>query len=174
MQMQTDDAAPVGFTSQPPITQAPKILVHVMQSIDDSQMSSIDYKARAPRATRPRRPAKVEVRAAPPSDSVTSCASSESESPVAEGEPRVVEEVMLAVLLLEWPVAEETAAVPVVEETMLLESVLVMLMEESDSVSLAVLELSVMEEAADDATEEEEELALGAALFVLSITKGGV
>lgn len=112
----------------------------------------------------------MEVRAAPPSDSVTSCESSESESesesPVAEGDPRV-EDVMLAVLLLAWPVAEETAAVPVVEEVMLMESVLVMLMEDSDSVSLAVMELSVMEEAAD---EDMEELALGAALLSLSMT----
>jgi len=74
---------------------------------------------------------------------------------------------MLAVLLLAWPVAEETAAVPVVEEVMLMESVLVMLMEDSDSVSLAVMELSVMEEAAD---EDMEELALGAALLSLSMT----
>ena len=111
----------------------------------------------------------MEVRAAPPSDSVTSCESSESESesesPVAEGDPRV-EDVMLAVLLLAWPVAEEIAAVPV-EEVMLMESVLVMLMEDSDSVSLAVMELSVMEEAAD---EDMEELALGAALLSLSMT----
>jgi len=141
-----------------------------MQLINE-QPSLVDYNARAPRATRPRRPAKVEVRAAPPSDSVTSCASeSESESPVGEAvDPRVEDEVvMLAVLLPEWLVAEEAMAA--VEEVMLMESVLVMLM---DSVSLAVLELSVVLEAAEEDSMEDE-LALGAALLSLSMTKGGV
>jgi hypothetical protein len=76
------------------------------------------------------------------------------------------EVVMLAVLLPEeWWVADEaTAAVPEVAEDIMLE---VMLME---SVSLAVMELSVEVEAAEDA----DELGLGAALLSLSITKGGV
>ena len=127
-------------------------------------MQSTIYNASAPSATRPSRPANVEVRAAPPSDSWTSCA-----SPVgAEEEPRVEEEVvMLAVLLPEawWEAEDATAAVPEVMEDIMLESVMVMLME---SVELGIMELSVMEEAVDDAIEDE--LGLGAALFVDSMT----
>ena len=74
---------------------------------------------------------------------------------------------MLAVLLPEWWVAEEAmAAVPEVMEDIMLE---VMLME---SVSLEAM-LEVMEEAADEDAMDDE-LGLGAALLVLSITKGGV
>lgn len=86
-------------------------------------------------------------------------------------EPRVEDEVvMLAVLLPDmWDEAEEAMA-PAVEEVIMLESVMLMLMLLMESV---VLELSL---AVEDAMEEDamEELALGAALLVLSITKGGV
>ena len=124
------------------------------------------YNASAPSATRPNRPANVEVLAAPPSDSWTSCA-----SPVgAEVEPRVEEEVvMLAVLLPEawWDADEAMAAVPEVMEDIMLESVMVMLME---SVELAVMELSVMVvDAMEDAMEDE----LGV-LLSDSMTNGGV
>jgi hypothetical protein len=50
-------------------------------------------------------------------------------------------------------------------EDIMLESVMVVLME---SVELGIMELSVMEEAVDDAMEDE--LGLGAALFVDSMT----
>jgi hypothetical protein len=124
------------------------------------------YNANAPSATRPSSPANVEVLAAPPSDSWTSCA-----SPVgAEVEPRVEEEVvMLAVLLPEawWEADEAMAAVPEVMEDTMLESVMLMLME---SVELAVMELSDMvEDAMEDATGEE----LGV-LLSDSMTNGGV
>jgi hypothetical protein len=77
------------------------------------------------------------------------------------------EVVMLAVLLPEawWEADEAMAAVPEVMEDIMLESVMVMLME---SVELAVMELSVMEEAVEDAIEDE--LGLGAALLSLSMT----
>lgn len=119
------------------------------------------YNANAPSATRPSNPAKVEVLAAPPSDSCTSCA-----SPVgAEVEPRVEEEVvMLAVLLPEWWVADEAA----VAEVIMLESVMLMLMLMDESVSLLdIMELAV--EAMDEAMDDE----LGV-LLSDSMTKGGV
>ena len=153
----------------------PKDFRHLMQFLSnahiDAEMSvkltsRHIYNASAPSATRPSKPAKVEVRAAPPSDSWTSCA-----SPVgAAVEPRVEEEVvMLAVLLPEaWWEAEETmAAVPEVAEDIMLESVMVMLMEDSE-VSLDIMELAV-EEAMDDAAEEELGVLLSEAM-----TKGGV
>ena len=98
----------------------PKDFRHLMQFLSnahiDAEMSvkltsRHIYNASAPSATRPSKPAKVEVRAAPPSDSWTSCA-----SPVgAAVEPRVEEEVvMLAVLLPEaWWEAEEAMAAAV-------------------------------------------------------------
>lgn len=142
-------------------------LFNINRSINQST-----YKASAPTATSPSNPAKVvaeETRPAPPSDSSTFCT---SEPPEAEAvEPRVEDEVvMLAVLLPDmWDEAEEAMA-PAVEEVIMLESVMVMLMLLMESV---VLELSL---AVEDAMEEDamEELALGAALLVLSITKGGV
>lgn len=116
------------------------------------------------------RPTKAEVRAAPPVEASTAPVASASalELPVAEEPVReVVEVVREAVLLLWWVAAEEAAEeVPVVEASVALaveDSV-------SVSVSLAEAELSVAEAEA----EEEESLALGAALLVLSITKGGV
>jgi hypothetical protein len=118
------------------------------------------------------RPTKAEVRAAPPVEASTApvASASELELPVAEEPVReVVEVVREAVLLLWWVAEEAAAAVPVVELESVAEAV-----EDSVSVSLAVslaeLELSVAEAEA----EEEESLALGAALLVLSITKGGV
>jgi hypothetical protein len=75
---------------------------------------------------------------------------------------------MLAVLLPEawWEAEDAMAAVPEVMEDIMLESVMVMLLMES--VELGIMELSVMEEAVDDAMEDE--LGLGAALFVDSMT----
>lgn len=153
----------------------PKDFRHLMQFLSnahiDAEMSvkltsRHIYNASAPSATRPSKPAKVEVRAAPPSDSWTSCA-----SPVgAAVEPRVEEEVvMLAVLLPEawWEAEEAMAAVPEVAEDIMLESVMVMLMEDSE-VSLDIMELAV-EEAMDDAAEEELGVLLSEAM-----TKGGV
>lgn len=144
-------------------------LFNINRSINQST-----YKASAPTATSPSNPAKVvaeETRPAPPSDSSTFCT---SEPPEAEAvEPRVEDEVvMLAVLLPDmWDEAEEAMA-PAVEEVIMLESVMVMLMLMLLMESV-VLELSL---AVEDAMEEDamEELALGAALLVLSITKGGV
>lgn len=114
------------------------------------------------------RPTKAEVRAAPPVEAWTApvASASELELPVAEEPVReVVEVVREAVLLLWWVAAEEAAEeVPVVEASVALaveDSV-------SVSVSLAEAELSVAE------AEAEEEESLGAALLVLSITKGGV
>ena len=114
------------------------------------------------------RPTKAEVRAAPPVEASTAPVASASalELPVAEEPVReVVEVVREAVLLLWWVAAEEAAEeVPVVEVSVALaveDSV-------SVSVSLAEAELSVAE------AEAEEEESLGAALLVLSITKGGV
>ena len=88
------------------------------------------------------------------------------ELPVAEEPVREVVEVVREAVLLLWWVAEAEAAeeVPVVEASVELaveDSV-------SVSVSLALAELSVAE------AEAEEEESLGAALLVLSITKGGV
>jgi hypothetical protein len=153
----------------------PKDFRHLMQFLSnahiDAEMSvkltcRHIYNASAPSATRPSKPAKVAVRAAPPSDSWTSCA-----SPVgAAVEPRVEEEVvMLAVLLPEawWEAEEAMAAVPEVAEDIMLESVMVMLMEESE-VSLDIMELAV-EDAMDDAAEEELGVLLSEAM-----TKGGV
>lgn len=113
------------------------------------------------------RPTKAEVRAAPPVEASTAPVASASalELPVAEEPVREdVEVVMEAVLLLWWVAEERAAEVPVV-----VASVAVAVEDSvSDSVSLALAELSVAE------ADEEESLALGAALLVLSITKGGV
>ena len=110
------------------------------------------------------------VRAAPPVEAATEPVASASELEVPEAEEPVLVEVVMEEVLLLWWVAEEAAAeVPVVELESVAEavedSVLVSL-----AVSLAELELSLAEAEA----EEEESLALGAALLVLSITKGGV
>lgn len=89
---------------------------------------------------------------------------------VAEVEERV-EEVM--VLLLEF-VGVDEAALSVVEEW---KRPVTVLAEESVSVSLAVLELSVslaVDEAVEDVESSLELALLGAALLSLSITKGGV
>jgi hypothetical protein len=106
---------------------------------------------------------KAEVRGAPPSEAVT-CVASESEELVDDDEERVEVDVVRPEVPLLWCVADDAAATTaaVVE----LESLLVA----EDSVSVAV---SVLTEADADA-EEDESLALGAALLVLSITKGGV
>jgi hypothetical protein len=123
------------------------------------------YKAKAPSATRPMRPMKAEVRAAPPSEAVT-CVASASEEPVDDDDERVEVDVVRPEVPLLWCVADDAAATTaaVVE----LESVLVA--EDSVAMELAALELLV----ADADAEEDESLALGAALLVLSITKGGV
>lgn len=89
---------------------------------------------------------------------------------VAEVEERV-EEVM--VLLLEF-VGVEEAALSVVEEW---KRPVTVLAEDSVSVSLAVLELSVslaVDEAVEDVESSLELALLGAVLLSLSITKGGV
>lgn len=89
---------------------------------------------------------------------------------VAEVEERV-EEVM--VLLLEF-VGLDEAALSVVEEW---KRPVTVLAEDSVSVSLAVLELSVslaVDEAVEDVESSLELALLGAALLSLSITKGGV
>lgn len=89
---------------------------------------------------------------------------------VAEVEERV-EEVM--VLLLEF-VGVDEAALSVVEEW---KRPVTVLAEDSVSVSLAVLELSVslaVDEAVEDVESSLELALLGAALLSLSITKGGV
>ena len=129
-----------------------------------SMLGNHIYKARAPRATRPRRPAKVVVvRAAEPSEGVTVVASESSVLVAVAEEPERVEVVMV-----ELPLWVEDADAPVMVEDMELESVLVMVEDsESVSVELAELEVALLEAEAD-------EEALGAALLVLSITKGGV
>lgn len=89
---------------------------------------------------------------------------------VAEVEERV-EEVM--VLLLEF-VGVDEAALSVVEEW---KRPVTVLAEDSVSVSLAVLELSVslaVDEAVEEVASSLELALLGAALLSLSITKGGV
>lgn len=94
----------------------------------------------------------------------------ESDVLVAEVEERV-EEVM--VLLLEF-VGLDEAALSVVEEW---KRPVTVLAEDSVSVSLAVLELSVslaVDEAVEDVESSLELALLGAALLSLSITKGGV
>ena len=93
---------------------------------------------------------------------------SELELPVAEEPVREVVEVVREAVLLLWWVAEAEAA----EEVPVVEASVELAVEDSVSVSveLALAELSVAEAEA----EEEESLALGAALLVLSITKGGV
>ena len=77
--------------------------------------------------------------------------------------------VMLAVLLPEawWEAEEAMAAVPEVAEDIVLESVMVMLMEDSE-VELDIIELAV-DDAMDDAMEEELGVLLSEAM-----TKGGV
>jgi hypothetical protein len=136
-------------------------------------MGKGDYKAKAPRATRPIRPMKADVRAAPPSEATTDVASA-SEELVDDGDERVEVDVVRPEVPLLWCVADDTAATTaaVVE----LESVLVV--EDSASVALSVaIELAALELLVADAdadAEEDESLALGAALLVLSITKGGV
>jgi hypothetical protein len=114
---------------------------------------------------------KAEVRAAPPSEAVT-CVASESEELVDDDEERVEVDVVRPEVPLLWCVADDAAATTaaVVE----LESLLVA--EDSVSVAVSVLtELAVLELSVADAdAEEDESLALGAALLVLSITKGGV
>jgi hypothetical protein len=120
-------------------------------------MEEGDYKAKAPSATRPMRPMKADVRAAPPSEGVT-CVASESEELVDDDEERVEVDVVRLEVPLPWcETADDAdaAAAAVVE----LESLLVA----EDSVSVA-----------DADADEDESLALGAALLVLSITKGGV
>jgi hypothetical protein len=108
---------------------------------------------------------KAEVRAAPPVEASTAPVASASELLVAEAPERdEVDVVMEEVPLLWWAADEAAAATPVVE----LEPVLVA--EDSVSVTPAKLELSVAEAEAED----EESVTLGAALLVLSITKGGV
>ena len=103
------------------------------------------------------------VRAAEPSEGVTVVASA-SLLLVAEAEEPERVEVVMVELPLWWV---EAADAPVVVADM--ESVLVMV-EDSVSVSeeLAALEVALPEAEAD------EEALLGAALLVLSITKGGV
>ena len=81
---------------------------------------------------------------------------SELELPVAEEPVREVVEVVREAVLLLWWVAAEASVALAVEDSV------------SVSVSLAEAELSVAE------AEAEDEESLGAALLVLSITKGGV
>ena len=125
------------------------------------------YKANAPSATRPMRPTKAEVRAAPPVEASTAPVASASELRVEEAPERVEVEVVMEEVPLLWWVADEAAAAAAVVE---LEPVLVA--EESVSVSVALPELELL--VAEAEAEEEESVTLGAALLVLSITKGGV
>lgn len=108
------------------------------------------------------------VRAALPVEGVTLVASA-SLLLVEDAEEPVRVEVVMVELLLWWVEAADAPVVVAEEE---LESVLVAVedsVEDSVSVSLAALEVPVLE-----AEAEAEEEALGAALLVLSITKGGV
>lgn len=110
------------------------------------------------------------VRAALPVEGVTLVASA-SLLLVEDAEEPVRVEVVMVELLLWWVEAADAPVVVAEEE---LESVLVAVEDSvEDSVSVSV-ELAALEVPVLEAEAEAEEEALGAALLVLSITKGGV
>jgi hypothetical protein len=72
-------------------------------------MEEGDYKANAPRATRPMRPMKADVRAAPPSEATTDVASASDEL-VDDAEERVEVDVVRPEVPLLWCEADDAAA----------------------------------------------------------------